>query len=64
MRFRARHTFSSPETQSQYCRGLIYTIRPQDTLLAKLSTQWIADGWIERVSEAASGLSGTAEVKE
>ena len=64
MRFRAKKTFHSHELLSQYCRGLLYTIRPEDTLLSKMAAQWLDEGKIELVAEAGSGLSGTAEVKE
>lgn len=59
--------FFSEEFQSQYCVGLSYTVRPQDTKLAALVPKWIADGKV-RVgapdnAAVAAQFSGTGEVK-
>lgn len=60
-KFRVREDFFSEALQSHYCRGLLYTIRPGDSLLAESARIWLSEGKIEMV-EGASRLVGTAQV--
>lgn len=44
MRFTAIRDFFSEETGSKYAAGLSYTIRAQDSKLAKLVPIWVEQG--------------------
>jgi hypothetical protein len=44
--FTAQEDFFADETQSQYVKGLSYTIRDGDEKLAKAHTKWLRDGRI------------------
>jgi hypothetical protein len=61
IRFRALEEFFSPEMRSQYCAGMIYSIRPQDALLMNEASNWLNEGKIE-IIEAESKISGTGKV--
>ena len=54
--FEALLDFWSPETQSQYVAGLVYTARSPD--LERLVEQWVEDGMVRRVERTGSGLAG------
>jgi hypothetical protein len=46
MQFHALQDFWSDETQSNYCRGLHYTVRPDDDKLRKFVMKWKNEGKI------------------
>lgn len=46
MDFTAVEDFFSKELGSQYCKGLSYTARPQDTKLLALLPKWLEEGKI------------------
>ncbi len=45
--FRALETFDSEATRSTYVRGLTYTVRPGNELLARLVETWIGEDKVE-----------------
>jgi hypothetical protein len=53
MRFQALQDFWSDETQSNYCRGLHYTVRPDDDKLRKFVMKWKHEGKIALGGPAA-----------
>lgn len=58
--FRARKTFHSPELESTYVEGLIYTIRDGNDTLARAAFVWEEDGRIEWIVPTARiGGAGT-----
>ena len=61
IKFRALEDFFSTEMKSQYCAGMLYTIRPQDVVLGNESAKWLSEGKIEIVN-AESKVTGTGQV--
>jgi hypothetical protein len=61
VRFKAVEDFSSDELQSQYCAGLLYTIRPEDARLREVvMQQWLPQGKVVLVEDSAgASLSGS-----
>lgn len=59
--FSPTQDFFSQEFQSQYIKGLMYTVRPADALLEKLvmepETGWLATGKVELVDASLKTLS-------
>jgi hypothetical protein len=53
-RFTALQDFEDEETGTQYCRGMRYTIRPDNQALAVKAAAWLSEG---KISTAASGGS-------
>lgn len=56
MRFTALEDFFSPETKSQYVKGLSYTARTP--ALAALVEKWLAEGKVAVGGAPAGKLSG------
>jgi hypothetical protein len=66
MRFRALETFDSVELKSTYVKGLMYTVRPGDYLLAALVTDWLDEKKVERIDnfvEPQVHISGLGKVE-
>lgn len=65
MRFVPLQDFFSPETASQYVKGMSYRVRPGNDGLARLARRWLAEGKVfvpeERpgTQDAAVGGVGT-----
>lgn len=65
MQFTPLEDFFSPELKSQYCVGLSYRARPQDTKLLALLPTWIKQGKVRQgmpdgpVTGFASGAGET-----
>lgn len=60
LRFVANQDFYSPELQSQYVKGLGYTVRPQNTLLDRLvREQWLPSGKVSIVVSPTAKVEGT-----
>ena len=52
-RFTAKQDFFSPETKSQYVKGLGYTVDDGNDKLAGLVKQWLKEGKVELGGPAA-----------
>lgn len=62
-RFTPTTTFYSEELGSEYCQGLVYTIRPGADKLARLvHEQWLPAGRVSLVTAAAAEIKGSASV--
>lgn len=48
---------------SQYCRGLKYTIRKGNTVLADKAKAWVKEGKIKFVDAIGAAAKGKGEVK-
>jgi hypothetical protein len=57
MRFEALMDFTSPELASEYVKGLFYTVRPEDEVLAALVPVWESQGKV-RLGGPVAELKG------
>ncbi len=63
VQFKAMHNFHSDETGSDYCAGLIYTVRQFDSKLAGLIPGWKEEGLISIIHNGAeSRVSGAGKI--
>lgn len=62
MTFVALTDFYSDELKSQYCKGLTYTIRPDNNALAVQAKRWANDGKILDTVVAQKILRGQGTV--
>jgi len=53
-RFLALQDFDDPDTGTQFCQGMRYTIRPYNHALAVKAAAWLREG---KISTAAAGGS-------
>jgi hypothetical protein len=50
-RFRALKTFESPDLKSTYVKGMTYTVRDGNDLLAVFAEDWVQEGLVEYCGE-------------
>ena len=62
MKFVPQKDFFSPETQSQYCKGLKYTARTNE--LRALVLRWAEKGLCVIVHDSASGIIGRGKTRK
>lgn len=63
MIFRPLETFEEPRLKSTYMKGLLYTVRPGNELLASFVEDWLKDGRVELVTEIlGKRVSGSGKV--
>lgn len=58
MDFTPKEDFFSKELGSQYCKGMGYTARPQDTKLRELVPNWVAEGKVALGRPEGAAVSG------
>lgn len=56
--FEALEDFFSEELQSQYVKGLSYSVRTLDAKLIEESAKWLAEGKIKMVQRIEAQISG------
>ena len=61
MQFTALKDFWSDELDSQYVKGLSYTVRPPDKRLAKLVPKWTDEGKVTIDDESLKELNHQVE---